>query len=246
MINNQIDGNQMTGKQTNEQTNKQTNRQTVNINPSNFSEDGGLLDLSLEEVVNLFQTKEKNRHRDAKDNENELEDMITCRTVPMGLMMALDGNARRLGITRSMLTRCASHQIVAWIDSLTRINEITGIYNIACDAAEEFGYPDLYESMAASYMFSSSTYKSVSFRTIKWVKNKLYAVSPAIGVPVGSLFIVGLCYAATRSGNATRGTISKYLSTEVSKFVRHVDERSVWVVGFNDLLRRRAKDDGII
>ena len=217
----------------------------VNLGPSAFAEDGGILDLSLQEIVSLFQDKEKRRSRDAKDDENQQEDTVGCRSVPTGLMMALDGNARRLGVSRAMLSRCASHQIIAWLDSLDRIREITGIFNIACDAAEEFGYPDLYDSMAPNYSFASSSPRVVSFRTVRWMKNKLHLSSLPLGIPVGSLFTIGLCYSLTRAGNETKGTISKYLSAEVTKFTRSVDERSVWVVGFNDLVRRRAHDDGL-
>ena len=214
----------------------------IPIAPSSFAEDGGLLDLSLAEVVLLFQDREKHRHKDAKEDENQQEVIVGCKSVPAGLMMSLDGNARRLGITRAMLTRCASHQIVVWLDSLTRIKEITGIYNIACDAAEEFGYPDLYEQISSpSYEFANASPKAVSFRTIQWVKNKLTSISQPFGIPVGSLFIVGLCYSITRAGIETRGTIERYLSSEVVKFTQHVDERSVWVVGFHDLVRKRAR-----
>jgi len=217
----------------------------IPIAPSQFAEDGGLLDLSLAEIVSLFLDKEKRRHKDAKDDENQQEDIVTCRSVPTGLLMALDGNARRLGITRAMLTKCLSHQVVVWLDSLTRIGEITELYNIACDGAEEYGYPDLYESMAPSYSFASSSSKPVSFRTIRWVKNKMFAVSSPIGIPASSVFITGLCYSLTRAGGETKWTIRKYLSIEVEKFTTHVDERSVRVVGFNDLVRKRARKEGL-
>jgi len=216
----------------------------VSLGPSTFAEDGGLLDLSLLEVVSLFLDKEKRRHKDAKDDENQQEDVVGYRVVPTGLIMALDGNARRLGITRAMLTKCVSHQIVAWLDSLDRIKELVSLFNIASDAAEEYGYPDLYEDMTPNYSFSNSSPRSVTFRTIRWVKNKLYTVSQPLGIPVCALFIVGLCYSLTRVGNESKGTINKYLSFEVSKFYRCVDERAVRVCGFNDLVRRRAAEDG--
>jgi len=217
----------------------------VDLNPNSFAEDGGLLDLSLADIVSMFLDKEKRRPRDAKEDESQQEDKVTCRSVPTGLMLALDGNARRLGISRSMLTRCASHQIVVWLDSIDRIGEIVGMFNIACDAAEEYGYPDLYDSMAPAYQFGSSSPRSVSFRTIQWVKSKLFLMAQPLGVPVGYLFVTGLCYSLTRAGDRTRGISKKYLTAEVEKFTRHVDERAVWVVGFNDLVRRRARDEGL-
>ncbi len=217
----------------------------VNFRPSQFAEDGGVLDLSLPEVVGLYLDTEKHRHKQAKEDENQQVDVVTSRVAPVGLIMALDGNARRLGITRAMLTRCLSHQIVAWLDSQSRIGEIAGLFNIASDAAEEYGYPDLYDKMAPGYAFSSAAPRYVSFRTIAWVKHKLFALALPLGIPAGSLFIVGLCYSLTRAGGGTKGTITKYLSAEVDNFTRCVDERSVWVVGFNDLVRKRARDEGL-
>ena len=217
----------------------------VPISPGQFAEDGGLLDLSLTEIVSLFLDKEKRRHKDAKEDENQQEDVVGCRTVPTGLLMVLDGNARRLGITRAMLTKCLSHQIVVWLDSLDRIGTITDLYNIACDAAEEYGYPDLYDKMAPNYKFASSDPRKVTLRTIRWVKNKLYALSQPVGIPAGAIFVVGLCYSLTRAGNESKGTVNRYLSEEISRFVRCVDERAVWVCGFNDLVRRRALEDGL-
>ena len=217
----------------------------LNLNPESFPEGNDLLELPLESIVGLFLDKEKRRHKDAKEDENEQVDLVGYRSVPTGLLMALDGNARRLGVTRALLTRCVSHQIVSWVDSLDRIKDITDLYHIACDAAEEYGYPDLYESMAPNYSFASSSPKSVSFRTIRWIKNKLYESSNPIGVPAGALFIVGLCYALTGTGSSSKGTVDKYLSAEVDKLLRHIEERSVWVCGFNDLVRRRAKEDGL-
>ena len=217
----------------------------VNLNPKEFAEDGGLLDLSLVEIVSLFLDKEKRRRKDAKDDESQQEDIVGCRSVPTGLLMALDGNARRLGITRAMLTKCLSHQVAVWLDSLSRINTITELYNIACDVAEEYGYPDLYDKMSPSYTFVSSSPKQVSFRTIQWVKNKLYAVSRPIGIPAGAIFVAGLCYSLTKAGSESKGTIRKYLSNEVQHFNRCVDERAIWVSGFHDLVRRRASEDGL-
>jgi len=218
---------------------------TVPIRPDSFTDDYGLLDVSMEDVVSLFIDKEKQRHKLAKDDESQQVDLVGYRSVPAGLVMTLDGNARRIGITRALLTRCLSHQIVSWVDSIDRIKEITGLFNIACDAAEEFGYPDLYDKMSPSYEFANSSPKQVSFRTIQWVKNKLYAVAHPLGIPAGALFIIGLCFSLSRAGAVSKGTVDKYLSTEVVKFTEHVDERSVWVCGFNDLVRRRAKKDGL-
>ena len=43
----------------------------VSIRPSVFVSDYGLLDASMEDVVSLFIDKEKQRHKAAKDDENQ-------------------------------------------------------------------------------------------------------------------------------------------------------------------------------
>lgn len=48
----------------------------VSLHPSAFSDDLGLLDASMEEVVALFLEKEKRRHREAKEDENQMEVMV--------------------------------------------------------------------------------------------------------------------------------------------------------------------------
>lgn len=218
---------------------------SVPLNPSSFSDDGGLLDLSLEDVVNLFIDKEKQRHKLAKDDENQQEVIVGYRCVPQGLLMSLDGNADRLQVSRGILTRCASHQIAAWLDSLGRINTISSLFSTVRDAAEEFGYPELYESMRPDYTFANSSPRALSFRTIMWVKNKLSILSVPLGIPVGALFIIGLCYSLTRTGAVSKGTVNKYLSVEVAHFQRCIEDRYIRVCAFNDMVRRRAAEDGL-
>ena len=217
----------------------------VSISPHDFADDNDLLDLSLKEVVSLFLDKEKRRAKDAKDDENQQEVLVGSRCVPMGLVMALDGNTRRLGITRGLLTRCASHQIVAWLDSLDRIRTVVGLFSTVHDAAEEYGYPELYDGMSPKYSFANTSDKSMSFRTIGWVRSKLNALATPLGIPAGALFIVGLCYSLTRTGIESKGTVNKYLSLEVTHFAQCLDERSVDVCAFNDKVRRRAVNDGL-
>ncbi len=216
----------------------------VDINPSSFAEDGGVLDLSMEEVVAFFLDTEKRRHKTAKEDENQQEDTITYRVVPMGLVMSLDATSRSLGITRALLTRCLSHQIAAWFDSMDRLRDLVELFNIAHDAAYEYGYPDLYDDMHPKYIFANTAPRTVSFRTIRWVKNKLFAISQPVGIPAGALFIIGLCYALTRTAENSKGTVDKYLSAEVSQFLLHSDEQSIRIRGFDDMIRWRAKKEG--
>lgn len=222
-----------------------TEANNVTFNPNSFSDDAGLLDMSMEDVVALFLDREKHRAREAKDDENQQEDLVGYRVVPMGLLMSLDASARHLNITRSLLTRCLSHQIMSWIESIARIRELMELFNIAHDAANEHGYPDLYDGMRPTYVFANTSPKQMSFRTIRWVKNGLAVLSQPLGVPTGALFIVGLCFAlSTSEDSGSKGTIRKYFSVEVSQLAQHVEEQFIRVSGFHDMVRRRVAANG--
>jgi len=216
----------------------------VSLTPTSFSNDSGLLDLSMEEVVALFLDKEKRRHRDAKDDENQQEAIVGSKIAPMGLVMSLDTACHRCsGISRAVLTRCLSHQVIAWFESNTRLKELSELFYLACEAADDLGYPDLYDGMQdAGYLFEHASPKPVSFRTINWVKSSLHKMAQPLGLAVGMLFIIGLCQSVvtTKSGRS-QGTIEKYLSEEVDKFHTHVEERFIRVFAFHETVRRRAK-----
>ena len=220
--------------------------ESVNLNPSSFAEDGGLLDLSMEEVVSLFLDKEKRRHKEAKEDENQQEVVIGTRVVPAGLVMSIDTACRRLDLSRSLLTRCLSHQIASWFESNARLKELTELFYIACEAADDLGYPDLYDGMRdVGYSFGHTSPKLVSFRTISWVKSNLGILAQPLGLPVRTLFIVGLCHSlVTTDSGRYQGTIEKYITEEVSRFQTHVEERFIRVFAFHETVRRRAKKEG--
>jgi len=220
--------------------------ESIPIKPSSFAIDAGLLDLSMEEVVALFIDKEKRRHKDAKDDENQQEAYIGSRVVPTGLLMSLDTVCRHCDISRSLLTRCLSHQIMAWYDSIPRLKELSELFYIVCDAADDFGYPDLYDGMQdVGYTLGHISPKHISFRTINWVKNSLYVKSKPLGLSAGLLFVIGLCRSViTTASGRSQGTIEKYLSEEVSRLEIHIEERFFRVFSFHDTVRRRAKLDG--
>lgn len=158
--------------------------------------------------------------------------------------MALDSNADRLDITRSLLTRCLSHQVMAWYESLGRVKDLVSMFSIARNATYDYGYPDLYEEQPTRYSFVNTSSQQVSLRTIRWVKNGLSSVSRPLGVPVGALFVIGLCFSLTKVVEGGGDTSSKFLSKEVEGFYQYVEEQSIRAMGLHDIVRRRAKADG--
>ena len=216
----------------------------TSIAPSSFSEDAGLLDMSMEDVVGLFLDREKKRAKDAMADENQQEGQIGSRVIPMGLMLAVDSACERLGTTKSLLTKCLSHHVAAWFDSLERIRKLAELFKIARSAAYEFGYPDLYDNMRPNYTFTNTSPRPISFKTICWVRNKLYGIAQPVGVPVGSLFIIGLCFSLSTSEDTESRTVRKYLEAEVAQFKQHVEEQYIQISGFHDKVRLRARKEG--
>lgn len=225
---------------------KKTEKSRVSIRPSEFSSSPDLLNATMEEAVALSIDKERQRHKMAKDDENQQECIVGCRVVPTGLILALDTQADRLGISRALLTRCLSHQVMAWFESQQRISDLVNVFNTARSAANDFGYPDLYDDALPAYSFANTSPKSTTFRTIQWVKNSLAQISRPLYAPTNALFAIGLCSSLSRAADGGHGTTEKYLVVEVSKFLSHVEEQFITVSGFHDRIRRRARMDGKI
>jgi len=194
--------------------------------------------------VSLFKDKEKRRHTDkeAREDENQQEAIIGFRALPSGLLMSLDAAGRRCNVSRGLLTKCLSHQIMAWYESIPRLKELSNLFHIAGDTADDLGYPDLYDGMRdTGYSFIHTSTRLASLRTINWVKSGLYQLAQPLGLPVSILFAVGLCRSViTTSSGRSQGTIEKYLTEEVAKLNQHIEERFIRLYAFHETIRQRA------
>ena len=84
----------------------------VSIHPSSFTDDlPDLSILSLEEVIARFKDTEKRRNAKSEP-ENESEVFWHVRSAPGELMSSLRVVASHLGISRAVLTKCMSRQLV--------------------------------------------------------------------------------------------------------------------------------------
>ena len=191
---------------------------SVSLKPST-AEDSDILELSTEEVVAKFLTQEKRRAKDAKDNDNEQEVVISFRSLPDGLATVVTLLAIDLGISRGLLTRCLSHRIVRWFDTILEAKQLSAhfyeIYRQAADA----GFMDLCAEAEApsAYQFNNTKDRGNTFRSIMWVKGKLEVMSLPLGVPTNVLFSVGLCESLL-TGSVGQGIIRNRLLPEVELF----------------------------
>jgi len=197
-------------------------------------DDGGLLDMSMEEVVGRFLEREKRRHLDAKDDENQQEVVIGIRSAPSGLVAILESASYQMGVSRSILTRCLSYQVASWYDSLAPISDLTRLFYVAQQKALDNGYPELCRRIkSVPYEFKLLDTEHTSLRSIAWVRSKLYDLSLPVGVSMYHLFLIGLCrsIATTDSGFFTK-TI-EILNGEVEYFLLHVKRRFIEIQAFD-------------
>ncbi len=216
----------------------------IPIAPSQFAEDGGLLDLTMEDVVSLFLEREKRRHKDAKEDENQSEVVVSAKATPMGLLAVLNLASEDLGISRSMLTKCLSHQVACWYDSISTLGQLHESFYAAYGRAISAGHPDLCDGFRnTSYQYDHAlTDQSTTLRTIMWVFNKLSRLATPLGLSPTMLFHIGLCWSVARSSNEVyKGTIDRFLRVEPDKLTRYVGERFVHVKGFVERVEYRLK-----
>jgi len=211
----------------------------IPIAPSQFAEDGGLLDTSMEDVVSMFSDREKRRYKDARESELEQEVVISAKVTPMGLVATLDAASYQLGLSRAMLTRCLSHHISAWFDSLSSLNQLSELYYQAHSKAVSMGHPELCINLRdGGYSYANSlTRNPTTFRSIAWLQNKLSKLVAPLGLPISVLFHAGLCWSlSTSQCDVYCLTIEGFLKPEVERFSEYVGARFIQVRSFSDLV----------
>jgi hypothetical protein len=211
----------------------------IPIAPSSFAEDGGLLDIPMEDVVSMFADKEKRRYKEARESELEQEVVIGAKTTPMGLVATLDSASNQLGLSRAMLTRCLSHQISVWFDSLPNLGQLSELYYRAHNKAVSTGHPELCINLRdGGYTYVNTlTRNPTTFRSISWLQNKLSKMVSPLGLPVSILFHTGLCWSlSTSKCDVYCLTVDGFLRPEVERFTRYVGARFIQVKSFSDLV----------
>lgn len=213
----------------------------VNLNPSHHSDDIDPLNASMEDVVAFFIDREKRRKRDFPDDDSQKETTIGIKPVPGGLVALLDYVAYDSGVSRALITRCLSHRIAAWYESLDSIRDILPIYRDVQLHALDGGLPDILDRIrAVTYRSSVSCYGASSFRTIAWVQARLSDLVGPLGVPIQYLFSIGLfeSLVSTDSGRY-KGTLDVF-RRELENFTTYLGQRLIDVGSARKLIDYRV------
>jgi len=201
----------------------------VSINPSHASDDGGLLDMSTEEVIAVFIEREKRRHADGHEDETQKEVRIAARGAPVGLLYLLDDIAHNIGVSRAIITRCLSHRVAAWFDTISSIRDLVTDYYEAHRKALKHGHAEVIHRhrFMSYYKFQDLSEGYAGFYTIGWVRSKLYDISVPLGVPTFPLFAIGLCESLSATTSEDYIGTTDPLKKEVGLFLQHIGQRGI-------------------
>jgi len=210
----------------------------VSLRPSSFTDE--LPDLSkvpLEEVVARFKDVEKRRNI-RTEPESEAEVFWAVRRAPVELMSSLRIVSTRLGVSRSVLTKCMSRQVADWYANSLNLPELQSAYDDIYSKIKLKGYTTLRIQAENPAKFSYANQPEdvrVSVASIRWAVSRLDSVKDILGTGITSLLLSGFCWSLTTLENrdwdahnidsvfrAEAGNISVLIKD------RHVDVRALY------------------
>lgn len=175
---------------------------TASIRPSSFKTDSDLPDLStvsLESVVAQFKDTERKRSPNSEPSEQQ-EVPWGIRSAPVELLSSLKIVSSELNVSRSVLTKCMSHQIVDWYVNALGLDYLRSEYESIYKKIKLQGYSTLRTQAEnpAKFCYTIPTEKvETSLSTIGWVKSKLESISDVIGLSCTDLLFLGFMWSLT-------------------------------------------------
>lgn len=172
----------------------------VSLKPSSAVVDQpDLSTMSLDEVVSRFKDGEKKRNEHTEPSD-QAEVFWPVRHAPVELMSSIKIVAVRLGVSRSVLTKCMSRQVIDWYENSLALRELTSSFNDVYRKIKRRSYTTLRIQAENPAKFSYSQqpeaiYTSVS--SIRWVLGKLNEIKEAAGIGASDLLMVGFCWSLT-------------------------------------------------
>ena len=219
----------------------------VSLQPSSFT-DPSIVDLTSGEIIRMYLSEETKRKRNA-DNHNDSDVAISFRTVPEGLLESLDDIHHSTGFSRSVVTKCLSHHVMAWYQSMPKVTLLTGLYKNVQLRSD--GFPDVVRKMKRDdYEFVHPRAYTTSvgvLRTIAFVTGYLDDIGAILGLRPYKLLLSGFCWSlSTNTEGWSQGTISKFLSPEADSIQVYLGERLLALDYANKLLKLRRGDKQVM
>jgi len=218
-------------------------RRLVSIRPEDFVTPN-ILDMSAGEVIRSLAGREAKRRRNA-DDYSESDVAITFRSAPEGLLEALGEISNVSGVRQSVITKCLSHHVMAWYQSLPQVSLLVKLYRSVQGKSD--GFPDIIrKAQREDYEFAFPRSMGIGMgqlRTVSFVVGYLGDISSATGIPLYKLFLTGLCYSlSTNDDGWVKDTVSRFFIPERDGVLAYLREHILTLDYTNRLARLRRGD----
>jgi len=208
-----------------------------------------VLAMSAEDLIREYSFKEASRdEHELQRSERELS--LSVRSLPGGMMMALNQIKRSEKLPVSVITKCFSHGVAAWYSSLPDVQQIVSAYSEVSDLCCDHCYVDLQRDIDSSryaprVQAPIETISGVTtVKTIAWVVGLLSDLATPVGVTVPVLLNVGICrLIALNNRGWADGTINDLLEPEVNGFLWYIKERAVMLSCYREMALVRVQRD---
>ena len=170
---------------------------TAKLNTKSFR-DVPLHQLTLEEVVAKFKDGEKKRHTETDPDQQVVDRFV--RATPSGLVASLRSIARKLDVSRRVLTCCLAPQIVSWYGVGLGLDGVATDYDSLYEEVRK--KPDLYPirvqmESRARFSFHHPEPIGTSVSVVRWAASKLASYGQCLGAAWDELFLSGLAWSIT-------------------------------------------------
>ena len=218
----------------------------ISIAPSDMNKDPDWANVSLEEVVQAHKMREQKRSENMTP-EGEASVRVHVRSAPNELVSSLDSVARMLGIRRSVLTKCLSHQVIDWYKRSLHTEELATLFEDVYFKIKVSGkYSPLRKQIdIPTFRFVSEEPLNMHITTIAWVLGDLGDLGRPIGASATSLFLVGLARSLTllEHQDWDKGNIDTYFYPEYRNMELCIVDRFIDTKGLQTKYLMREDGD---
>lgn len=184
----------------------------LSLNPNSFSEDGGLLDMTLEQAFHLYHARNKNTSKEDKIKPV----LIHCRQVMRGSILCMKLLAKRNGASLAEFSLCTSFKVLTELQAVGIVSRLSKSYAEILESGIRNVLFDELSVLTSGYNITYRDSRAQGwFPVYPEVHTALSSVADGCGADVPRLYQVGLSLALSRSEEAVEGGILFRASEEI-------------------------------
>ncbi len=196
----------------------------VDLKPTSFTEDDGLLDSSLEEVYLTYHRRLKETPKADRDKPF----LVNCRQVVKGVNHTLRYLSLQHGTSISELSLNVSFKILAELRAIGVIGAVGQSYSALLAEGVKGALFDELESLDSSYNISNRDGRlQRHFPVYPQVYTALDEVADGCGTSLAKVYQIGLLMALSKSESAIEGgvlhkAVTEIFKPEINNFLRYM------------------------